>query len=192
MSIVTLAQESRKQQGFYVPQFQVKIEGVGLPRDVLRDVTQLTYSDNIKEIDRFELTVNNFDPSKNTFKYVGSETKQSLEGGTPESLRYRLFEPCRKEVEIRMGYVGDLVLMMRGNFTTMEPNFPSSGPPTLTVRGLNVLHQLRRKQYTSSWVDKTDSKIAKDIATLLTGLSYAAAFECYFRKLCDVKKFRAA
>lgn len=166
MSIVTLAQESRKQQGFYVPQFQVKIEGVGLPRDVLRDVTQLTYSDNIKEIDRFELTVNNFDPSKNTFKYVGSETKQSLEGGTPESLRYRLFEPCRKEVEIRMGYVGDLVLMMRGNFTTMEPNFPSSGPPTLTVRGLNVLHQLRRKQYTSSWVDKTDSKIAKDIANL--------------------------
>jgi uncharacterized protein len=166
MSVVTLGQESSQQAGFYVPQFQVKIEGVGLPRDVLRDVTQITYTDSIKEIDRFELTVNNYDPPTNTFKYVGSETEDSLKGGTPESLRHRLFEPCNKAVEVRMGYVGDLVLMMRGNFTTMEPNFPSSGVPTLTVRGLNVLHSLRRKQYTTGWVKKTDSQIAENIATL--------------------------
>jgi uncharacterized protein len=166
MSVVTLGQESSEQTGFYVPQFQVKIEGVGLPRDVLRDVTQITYTDSIKEIDRFELTVNNYDPPTNTFKYVGSETEDSLKGGTPESLRHRLFEPCNKAVEVRMGYVGDLVLMMRGNFTTMEPNFPSGGVPTLTVRGLNVLHSLRRKQYTTGWVKKTDSEIAENIATL--------------------------
>jgi phage protein D len=65
-----------------------------------------------------------------------------------------------------MGYVDDLRLMLKGSFTTMEPNFPSSGAPTLTVRGLNVLHQLRRKQYTGSWVDKKDSEIAENIATL--------------------------
>ncbi len=166
MSVVTLSQESTQKAGFYVPQFQVKIEGVGLPRDVLRDVLQITYKDNIKELDSFELTVNNYDPATNTFKYVGSETKQSLQGSTPESLRHRLFEPCNKEVEVRMGYVGNLVLMLRGNFTTMEPNFPNSGAPTMTVRGLNVLHRLRRKQYTTGWTKKKDSEIAENIATL--------------------------
>jgi uncharacterized protein len=166
MSVVTLSQESTQQAGFYVPQFQVKIEGVGLPRDVLRDVLQITYKDNIKELDSFELTVNNYDPATNTFKYVGSETKQSLQGSTPESLRHRLFEPCNKEVEVRMGYVGNLVLMLRGNFTTMEPNFPNSGAPTMNVRGLNVLHRLRRKQYTTGWTKKKDSEIAENIATL--------------------------
>ncbi|MFN7931271.1 MAG: contractile injection system protein, VgrG/Pvc8 family, partial [Blastocatellia bacterium] len=68
--------------------------------------------------------------------------------------------------EVWMGYAHQMRLMLRGTFTTMEPNFPSSGPPTLTVRGLNVLHQLRRKQYTTTWGDKTDSEIAENLATL--------------------------
>ena len=40
-----------------------------------------------------------------------------------------------------MGYLGDLRVMLKGTFTTMEPNFPQSGAPTLAVRGLNALHQ---------------------------------------------------
>lgn len=170
MTVVTLAQESREQQGFYVPQFQVRIEGAGLPRDVLRDVIQLTYKDNIREIDNFELSINNWDPQTNDFKYVGSrlETRQSLQGDTEMSRRFRLFEPCHKEVEVRLGYTGELTVMLTGNFTTMEPNF-SSGAPSLTVRGLNVLHQLRRKQHTGSWLGKKDSEIAENIATLRDG-----------------------
>jgi phage protein D len=169
MSVVSLAQESVDQHGFYSPQFEVKIEGVGLPRDVLRDVTQLTYKDNIKEIDSFEITVNNWDPTTRSFKYVGGETRATLDGDTPEARRFKLFEPCNKEIEVRIGYggSGDLRLMLRGTFTTMEPNFSSGGAPTLTVRGLNVLHQLRRKQYTTTWGDKRDSEIAENIATLV-------------------------
>ena len=151
MPVVPLEVESILQQGFYVPQFEVRIEGAGLPRDVLRDVIQLTYKDNIQEIDSFELTVNNWDPATNDFKYIGSETEETLNGSGPESIRYKLFEPCNKEVEIRMGYTDELRVMLKGNFTTMEPNFPSGAASTLTVRGLNVLHRLRRKQYTSYW-----------------------------------------
>ena len=125
--VTTLAEESRRQGGFYVPRFEIKIEGVGLPRDVLSDVTQLTYKDSIKEIDGFELTVNNWDAAANSFKYVGGETKESLQEGTPESLRYRLFEPCNKEVTVSMGYVDDMRVMLTGTFTTMEPNFPATG-----------------------------------------------------------------
>ena len=93
---------ARKEIGhFYVPRFEIKIEGVGLPRDILRDVVQVTYKDNIKDIDSFELTVNNWDPDTRNCKYIGSETKKDLEGNTNESRRLKIFEPCQKEVEVR-------------------------------------------------------------------------------------------
>jgi phage protein D len=166
LTLTTLAEESRRQHGFYVPQFEVRIEGVGLPRNVLRDVVQLTYKDNIKEIDGFELTVNNWDATTRAFKYCGGETPADLKGSTEDSQRYKLFEPCNKEVQIWMGYAGDLTQVLKGTFTTMEPNFTASGPPALNVRGLNALHQLRRKQYSTTWGDKRDSEIAQNIATL--------------------------
>jgi phage protein D len=167
MSVQTMAAESIRQHGFYVPQFEVRIEGVGLPRNVLRDVAQVTYKDNIKEIDSFELTINNWDAATRRFKYVGDESPEDLKGSTKDSERFRLFDPCNKEVEVWLGYAGDLRLMLRGTFTTLEPTFTSGAAPTLAVRGLNVLHQLRRKQYSHTWGDKRDSDIAKDIATLI-------------------------
>ena len=166
MPVVTVADESACQGGFYVPQFEVKIEGVGLPLDILRDVSQVTFRDSLKEIDSFELSVNNWDAETCDFKYVGAETAEMLKGNSPLALRYRIFEPGQKTVEVRMGYADQLRLMLTGTFTTMEPNFPSGGAPVLSVRGLNVLHQLRRKQYITTWRDKRDSEIAENIATL--------------------------
>ena len=166
VNLVNLFEESKKQKGFYTPQFEIRIKGAQIPNDVLRDVVEVTYKDNWKEIDSFELTVNNWDPTTNSFKYVGAETPESLKKDTPEGRRQRLFEPCNKEVEVKMGYVGELRIMLTGNFTTMEPNFPNSGAPTLSVRGLNILHQLRRKQYVHAWDNRRDSEIAKNLATL--------------------------
>jgi phage protein D len=165
MAVVTMDKASEKRHSFYAPQFEIKIQNVGLPRNVLRDVVQLTYKDNINEIDSFEVTVNNWDAERRDFKYVGAEVPQLLEKGNEDSRADRLFDPCNKVVDVYMGYLDKLTLMMKGNFTTLEPNFPSSGGPTLTVRGLNVLHELRRKQYTHSWPDRTDSQIAKDIGS---------------------------
>jgi len=165
MATPTLADVSRMQGGFYVPQVEIRIDGVGLPHSVLRDVSQVTYNDNIKEIDGFQITVNNWDATTRSFKYVGSETKEDLQGSTRESARYKLFDPCNKEVEVYFGYLGDTRLMVRGTFMTLEPNFPASGGPTLVVRGLNALHKLRRKQYSDKWNGKKDSEIAKDIGT---------------------------
>lgn len=166
MEELTLAQESQQQNGFYVPQFQLQIDGVSVPHNVVRDITQITYKDNIKEIDSFELTVNNWDAITKRPKYIGFEPDPgSLRAGSDEELA-RLFEPCGKQVSLRMGYVGDMRLMLLGTFTTLEPNFPASGAPTLNVRGLNVLHQLRRKQYSTTWNSKRDSEIAQNLGTL--------------------------
>lgn len=166
--VVSLVQESREVGDFYAPQFEVLIENSGLPPNVLRDVQELTYKDNVAELDSFEMTVNNWDPDTDAFKFVGAETAQDLRGeeSDSETNHYRLFEPCRKTVKVRMGYAGRLRTMLTGNFTSMEPNFPSAGAPTLTVRGLNVLHQLRSKPYTWAWENKRDSEIAENLATL--------------------------
>lgn len=166
MLVRTLGQESPTQEGFYTPRFEVRISGVGLPRDVLRDVTSITYRDNVKEIDSFELAVNNWDADRLRFKYVGSETAEQLQPGHPDSALFRLFEPCGKDVEIRMGYVGDLTLMLKGNFTSISPVFSNTLPPVLNVRGLNVLHKLRTQQQTYSWTGLKDSQIAQNLGTL--------------------------
>src|SRR3954468_3102221 len=95
---ITMSQESKDLGAFYVPQFEVRIEGVGLPRDVLRDVREVTYNDSIDEVDGFQITVNNWDPEKRDYKYIGSETPESLAGTSDESERQRFFDPCNKEV----------------------------------------------------------------------------------------------
>jgi uncharacterized protein len=184
MAVITIDQESVVQQGFYVPRFQVLVNGVGLPEDVIRDVVTLTYHDSIKEIDSFEMTVANWDTETFDYKYIGSraETRKVLDNQTSrQSQLFHLFEPCNHEVEIQFGYLGSLInrpggqpgqkssqlrTMMRGNFTTMEPSFTGGGAATLTVRGLNVLHQLRRKQYTNTFIQRKPSEIATDLSNL--------------------------
>jgi len=161
MPLVTLRDESKLRGDFYVPRFEIKIAGVNLPLDVLRDVEQVTYKDNVKELDSFELTVNNWDADAQDFKYVGSETADSL----AKNPLHLLFNPCRHNVDVFMGYGENLSLIVTGNFTTLEPNF-SDGAPKLNVRGLNVLHQLRRKPFSYAWEGETTSKIAKSFETL--------------------------
>src|SRR5262249_38255927 len=153
----------------YVPQFELRIEGAGLPKDVLRDVTEVTYKDKIDEIDSCEITVNNWDATRRAFKYVGSEDLDSegapRDPSNPAAANWKIFDPCGKQVELRLGYAGKLEQMMIGNFVTLEPNFPSSGPPTLAVRLLNRLHKLRSAKYDFQWHEMKDSEIAEDIAS---------------------------
>lgn len=155
--------------GFYVPQFELRIEGAGLPKDVLRDVTEVTYKDKIDEIDSCEITVNNWDATRRAFKYVGAEdldaSGQPRDPSNPAAASWKIFDPCGKRVELLLGYAGQLEQMMTGNFVTLEPNFPSSGPPTLAVRVLNQLHKLRSAKYDGQWHDMKDSDIAEDIAS---------------------------
>jgi phage protein D len=165
MALVTLLEESKAHEGFYVPRFEIRLSGANLPLVALRDVLQVTYSDDIKKLDSFEITVNNWDADAREFKYVGAETLRSMDETNKDPKKpfnplHRIFEPCRHKVEVFMGYGSNLKLMLTGNFTTLEPTFPSSGGPTLTVRGLNQLHKLRTSQRSDSWPNKRESEIA--------------------------------
>ncbi len=165
-------------RSFYVPHFEVRIAGEVVPEAVIADVMQLTYKDNVREIDSVDLTVNNWDSGGRArqdaasragaqrFKYIGSETKDDLPGGRHPDRFATLFEPGRARVEVWLGYVGQLRLVSTVNFTSLEPSFPSGGAPSLQVRGLNVLHSLRDTQHSSSWVGQKPSAIAEQLAKL--------------------------
>jgi uncharacterized protein len=138
-----------KGQDFYVPYFEVKIGERPLERDVIRDITTVSYKDNIAEIDSFEITISNWDAEKRDFKYSDGD----------------LFLPGKK-VELWMGYYGQdrLRLMLTGEITSLRPSFPSGGNPTLAISGLNLLHRLRQAQESHAYLDKTDSQIAREVA----------------------------
>lgn len=158
----TLGQESARPEiaGFRVPRFELTIDGVRPEHEVLRDILELTYRDDIEKIDGFELTVANWDSTNRRYKYIGSEDAESASDPVRRELE-GLFEPCSKTVSVRMGYGSELIEMLSGTFTTMEPTFSAGGPHTLAVRGLNRLHRLRRKKYDGSFNRTTDSRIAQ-------------------------------
>jgi len=139
-------------QDFYVPSFEVKLQGRPPGKDVVHDILQVTYKDNMEELDSFDITINNWDAGKLAFKYSDSD----------------LFDPG-KTVELWMGYFGRdrLRRMITGEITALRPTFPADGPPTLAISGLNLLHRLRTEAKPQTYVKKTASRIAQEIADRL-------------------------
>ena len=164
-SLPVLSQQ-RAYAGFYVPHFELRIGGSAAPEAVVRDIVQITYKDSIRDIDSVDITLNNWDPEHNRCIYIGSELARDLPdsgGADPSSF---LFEPGRAPFELRLGYIGALSLVSTVSVTSMEPAFNSSGPRTVQVRGLNVLHQFRQKERTRAWVAKKPSAIAREVGPI--------------------------
>ena len=53
---------------FYVPTFEVRLDGRPPGREVIRDVLSVTYKDSVKDLDSFELTINNWDAEELRFQ----------------------------------------------------------------------------------------------------------------------------
>jgi phage protein D len=168
-----------KGQDFYVPRFEVRLQGEQLRENIVRDILQVTYKDSIEEIDSFELTINNWDAERLAFKYSDEDR----------------FDPGR-QVELWMGYFGadGLRLMTTGEITSLRPSFPASGPPALAISGLNLLHRFRAKQESRVYENPprgiTDSEIARQIGgrlgvTIRTDSAAAAREDCHEYVLQD-------
>jgi phage protein D len=138
-------------QDFYVPAFEIRLAGRPPGREVIRDIMSVTYKDSVQDIDSFEITINNWDAANRTFKYSDQ----------------KLFDPGQT-VDLRMGYLGELRAMLKGEITSLRPSFPAGGGSTLAVSGLNILHRFRTKQESATYVDKSDSQIADDISDRLS------------------------
>jgi phage protein D len=129
----------------YVPYFSVKVEGFAKQ---LEDVIQVTYRDSVNQFDSCDLVLNNWDPVTRAPKYEPAAGK-ALEPGA--------------ELSLEMGYRDQRRLMLIGEITGVEPTFPASGAPTLSIQAQSLLRSFRKKTHTSSWADKTDSQIAEEL-----------------------------
>jgi uncharacterized protein len=135
----------------YAPAFSIEIAGGRLADSVLRDVIQVTYRDSVNEFDSCQFELQNWDPEKRLPKYEPASASEEgpLDPGA--------------ELTLSMGYGSDLRQMLSGTIQTVEPDFPASGSPTVTVNALSRLHSLRKKPHTWFWEDKTDGQIAQEI-----------------------------
>lgn len=137
-------------QDFYVPAFEVFVDKKKQGKNVSRDILQVSYKDNIKGYDTFDITISNWDAEKRKFKYSDSKS----------------FDPG-KIVELKMGYYGNLQRMIEGPITSLQPSYPAGGQPTLKISGKNLLYTLRRKQETVKYEKMKDSQIAQIIGQRL-------------------------
>lgn len=166
LQTLKVAKQAKGFGEFYIPRFEVHAMGGSLPADTLRDIMSITYKDNVKEIDSFDITLGNWDSTARRLKYVGPEIAPAGSPSSPETRRYNLFNPGAREFVLKLGYQTRLTTMTRGTVTSLEPSFVAGAAPTLTVRLLNVLHRLRDKQRSQHWSNKKDSQIAQSIKTL--------------------------
>ncbi len=149
----TVPFEVYKDQDFFVPAYRILVrdQEISLP---VHDVMSVTYTETESDVDSFDLVVSNWDPGpgggQGSFKYSDGDQ----------------FTPWQ-DVEVFMGYYrngnDEMRRMLLGEIVTMTPNFPATGPSTLTVRGLNLLHRFRTKQRTATFIGQKDSDIARQL-----------------------------
>ena len=145
---------------FFAPRFEIRLGGSPLSQTVVRDVTAVSYTDSLDQLEFFEFTLHDWDPVQRTPKY--SSPYDESGAARPDSAR---FEPG-DVVELAMGYYGpaDPVTMLRGQIVTVTPSFPASGLPTFKVRALSQLFGLQNSQVSRSYENTPDTDIAKALA----------------------------
>lgn len=128
---------------YYAPRFDVRVSGLTLAADISNQVTSVTYDGSLDTADMFSVVLRNPD-----HQFTDSP----------------LFSPG-KTVEVYMGYGQDLRPMILGDITSVEPSFPESGTPTVTISGYDKSYRLRHSDpVPREFKYMTDSLIAAEIA----------------------------
>jgi phage protein D/phage baseplate assembly protein gpV len=128
---------------FYAPRFDIRISGLTLAADISNQVLSVTCDTDLDMAGMFHFVVRN-------------ANNQLIDSA--------LFD-MGKNVEIYMGYGNNLLPIMSGGITSVEPSFPESGPPTLRISGYDRSYKLRHNQPDREpFQFTTDSAIAAQVA----------------------------
>ncbi|MGH3937302.1 MAG: phage late control D family protein [Pseudonocardiaceae bacterium] len=130
-----------------VPDLDIRMNGVRLPLDARADVESVTVLEDLSALSMFTLVLYNWDSEQ--LKVSWSDSPLFAIG---------------TEVEISLGYVGDLYRVMTGEITSLEPTFSADTPPMLTVRGYDYRHRLARDRKTRTFSRMKDSAIVGEVA----------------------------
>ncbi len=128
---------------FYAPRFDIRISSQTLSADISNQVLSVTCDIDLDMAGMFHFVVRN---------------------ANNQLIDSPLFD-MGKNVEIHMGYGNNLQPIMLGEITSVEPSFPESGSPTLTISGYDKSYKLRHNQPDRKpYQYTTDSAIATQIA----------------------------
>ena len=147
--------QSQRQAGlptdYYAPDYLLEIKDRAVDQETKGDILDLKVTLAKRTIGSFELTINNWDDKRLAFKYS-------------DSASFNL----GNEVHVQLGYVGKLVSVMRGIITSLAPQFPESGPPTLAVgchdRMVKLKGRKPKQGEQQKFVNMRDWEIAQAIA----------------------------
>src|SRR5258706_8570281 len=114
---------------YYAPNFKLEVEGRELNVDTKGDVLEVKVTMDQDNLNRFDLSINNWDDRKFEFKYSDTST----------------FDVGNR-IHIKLGYADKLLSMITGQITTLTPRFPESGQPTLGVSGFDGMIKLRDRK----------------------------------------------
>jgi len=151
----TLVDLERAHENFYVPSYQIKVNGKDLLRELFLEIVSVQVDNPLNGADRFTFTVNSgFDFENREFR---------LTRDFP--LLFDLFA-FGNAVEISLGYQNnqELPLLLRGKITAVQTSFPSGGLPQITVSGYDLTYCMTKGKKSRNWSDRTDSYIVSQIA----------------------------
>lgn len=134
---------------FYAPRFEIEIENDRVTANLSKQIIDLTVEEKIDEGASFTLKVNDqYDRGKEKFQWMDHE----------------LFQVGNK-ITIKVGYESNLLQMIVGNITGLEPSFFAAEAPTLTVKGQDLSYDyMKRRSPERTFVEMSYSVIAETIA----------------------------
>jgi uncharacterized protein len=143
----------------YAPQIQVLLNGQDVTDNLVDDVIDLKITFQRDELGGFSMQLaNHFEWSLDGAKDTDGKYRHS------DDQNIDVFMP----VTLSLGYVGRLKELFVGEISMLQPAFPSSGMPTFTVTGTDILWRLRRARpsgnTSKSFEHKADWEIAKIVA----------------------------
>jgi hypothetical protein len=148
---MTMTDLERAHQNFYVPAYQILVDGKDLLMDKYMEIASVQVDNTLKGADRFTFTVNS------TFNFEKREFAHLTD----------LFA-FGKPVVIYMGYkdAEKLPLMLRGKVTAVQTSFPANGLPQITVSGFDLSYcmTIGTGKEPLKWANRKDSEIVAELA----------------------------
>ena len=126
-----------------LPDLSVRVNGSALPPAAAADLRSVTVQEDLEALSMFTLELHNWDDERLQVSWSD-----------------RPLFAVGNEIEIWLGYVGDIYRVMLAEITSLEPMFTAGQPPLLLVRGYDHRHRLARGRKTRTFVQMKDSAIA--------------------------------
>ncbi len=129
------------------PEIRLCINGTELPPEAKADIISVSILEDVNATGMFTFRLKCWDGVEMRVQWIDDD----------------LFNEGNS-VDIEMGYLDNMEMLLKGEITGLEPEFPKDEAATMTVRGYDRRHRLMGKRKTRTFLSMKDSDIAGRIA----------------------------